>query len=108
MKGKRAQNIVEYTIFLAALIVAIRMMQFYVRRGLQSSYQEVADQATSAMGTPAQFEPNYRQQDFITGKNTDILENKRPRGAQRSIIVTDEATREGTSQERVNPYDAAN
>lgn len=106
MKNQRAQNLAEYTICLAAVILAVVMMHPYVRRALQGRYRDVADYATSRLGSSgrAQFEPNYVVDNSIVQKNANIQEDKQPQGVGTITVLQDETTRNGTSTEGMNPY----
>jgi len=58
MRPRGAQSTVEYGVAVAAVIIAIVVMQTYAKRGLQGRYKDLVDSATKK-ATAEQYEPYY-------------------------------------------------
>jgi hypothetical protein len=61
MRLNRAQSVVEYGIAVAAIIIALVVMQVYVKRGLQGRYKDLVDAASKEIAPAGQrqYEPYY-------------------------------------------------
>lgn len=111
----RAQSVSEYSICVVAIILAVIVMQSYIRRGLAGRYYDVVRH--TAANIPAvsaalknkpqyepQYEPYYLNEDYTTDKATDIEEGFEAKGKHTTNILQDKATRNGTSVEEINSY----
>ncbi|MFA5356894.1 MAG: hypothetical protein WC301_05790 [Candidatus Omnitrophota bacterium] len=64
MKNK-AQSVSEYSIFLSIILVALVVMNIYVKRGLQGRYKDMVDMATASSSAQGQYEPYYADSENI-------------------------------------------
>lgn len=103
----KGQSLAEYTICVAGIILAVLVMQVYVKRGLQGRYIDVAEHVAKQISDSGmtQYEPYYRNEVSTEQKDTGIHEVIRERGWVGRTINQDRTTREGTSIEQINCYD---
>ena len=101
----RAQCIVEYSICVAAIILAVITIQAYLRRGLQGRYADLVRQATAQVSSQPRYEPYYLNEDFTTNQTKDIQSHIQGEGRQRTDIIEDLISRRGTSIQGINCYD---
>jgi len=105
MKRTRAQSIAEYSICVVGIILAVIMMQTFVRRGLQGRYHDLVEHTASRVTSSGnfQYEPYYRNENFSTDQ-TENIEEKALAGGGKSVLLEDATKRQGTSIEEINPY----
>lgn len=72
MLRKSGQSLTEYSICLAVVLIALITMNFYVKRGLQGRYKDLADYTMAKAHALRQYEPYYKgplsEYDNTTGK----------------------------------------
>ena len=121
-KKSRAQSISEYSICIAIIILAIGVMQVYVKRGLAGRYADAADFAMKQVRTKAQewhteqgttynqddylkqYEPYYQWEELILNQDVNITEKVGKEGTVNKKIK-DELKRKGEIKDSVNYWD---
>jgi hypothetical protein len=92
----RAQSVSEYSICVVIIILAVVVMQVYVKRGLQGRYAEVVDFTTDRAQAFKQFEPKEETQDIGVVQNLNEKNNAYEKGQVNRVITGDSLTRKGT------------
>ena len=72
MKNKKAQQTAEYALLISLVVAAIIAMQTYAQRTIQARIRDAASHltnATSELGTTAQYEPYYLETTYETTRN---------------------------------------
>jgi len=118
-RRSRAQSISEYSICVAIIILAIGVMQVYVKRGLAGRYADAADFAMKQVRTKAQewhteqgttynqddylkqYEPYYQWEELILNQDVNITE-KVGKGGTVDKKIKEELKRKGEIKELVN------
>lgn len=74
--GRRGQNLAEYAVFLAIIILAATAMQPYFKRGLQAFIKDAADDFAYQVdsGRQTTSDPN-KQGQFLKSFTTTTVEN---------------------------------
>lgn len=104
MRISKAQSVSEYSICVAIIILAIAVMQVYVKRGLQGRYADVVDFATTKAQAHNQYEPYYQKEDLGFTQDVNIAAGvgKDGPGTINKVINNDSLRRAGTIEELTN------
>jgi len=103
----RAQSVSEYSICVAIIILAIVVMQAYVKRGLQGRYADIVDFATAGAQANRQYEPYYQKEDLGSTQDVNIEAGvgKDGPGTINKVINNYSLTRKGEIRDLIN-YEA--
>ena len=103
-KKSRAQSISEYSICVAIIILAIALMQVYVKRGIEGRYADVVDFVTTKAQAHNQYEPYYQKEDlgFSQDVNMVVDVGKEGPGTVNRMIAKDSLTRKGEMRDLIN------
>jgi len=107
MRISKAQSVSEYSICVAIIILAIVVMQVYVKRGLQGRYADVVDFATTKAQAHNQYEPYYQKEDldFTQDVNIEAGVGKDGPGTVNKVVHNDSLTRKGEIRDLINYED---
>lgn len=89
-KIKGGQSIIEYTMFIAVVVLALLAMQVYLKRGLQGKVKDMADQIS-----PALYNPNLTISDYSTNTSSET-QSHYDRGTFTQDIIYENTSRTGT------------
>ncbi len=93
-RGKAAQTIAEYSLLVAAVVMAATAMTVYAKRGLQGRYKDSVDQAQKAAGAK-QYEPTFTSAD---------TEQRYNASQQREYLPQETLVNDGVMKNQVEYY----
>jgi uncharacterized protein (UPF0333 family) len=105
MRISKAQSVSEYSICVAIIILAIVVIQVYVKRGLQGRYADVVDFATTKAQANRQYEPYYQKEDLGFTQDVNIEAHVGKVGTVNKVVNNDSLTRKGEIRDLIN-YEA--
>lgn len=81
LRTKKGQSLLEYSLILAAIIVAIIFMQGYVRRGLQGRLRSAADDIGDQYSV-------WGGMNYLTNRQSNTLETVTVAGGNAQLTTT--------------------
>ena len=88
LRHKKGQSLVEYSLILGAIIVAILFMQLYVRRALEGRLRDASDSIGDQYSSTGTF-------NILVNRESNITENRTAAGVTTTIYDYDRTTRTG-------------
>lgn len=93
------QSIIEYTMFIAVVVLALLAMQVYLKRGLQGKIKDMADQVSTVL-----YNPNTTESNFTTRASShteafySIGRTAVDKGAYTLDVISDYSNRTGRQE----------